>query len=46
MAALEQLVFLYLKACEVEGKTYRTVQFYDESLRQLGHISGAGETED
>src|SRR5215210_2430776 len=36
MTAFEELVPLYLKACEVEGKTDRTVQSYAETLRQFG----------
>ena len=32
-ASLDEIVPLYLKACEVEGKTYRTVQAYAETLR-------------
>ncbi len=35
MPALEELVPLYLKACEVEGKTDRTVQSYAETLRHF-----------
>ena len=35
MAALEQLTFLYLKACTIEGKTDRTVESYGETLRQF-----------
>jgi hypothetical protein len=35
MAALQDLVPLYLKACEVEGKTDRTVQSYAETLRHF-----------
>ena len=36
MTAIDELVPLYLKACEVEGKTDRTVQSYAETLRQFG----------
>jgi site-specific recombinase XerD len=35
LAALEEVVPLYLKACEVEGKTDRTVQCYGETLRHF-----------
>src|SRR5262245_24350025 len=35
MTALDQIVPLYLKACEVEGKTDRTVQSYAETLRHF-----------
>ena len=35
MPALEELIPLYLTACTVEGKTDRTVQSYDETLRQF-----------
>jgi integrase/recombinase XerC len=35
MTALQYLVPLYLKACEVEGKTERTVQSYAETLRHF-----------
>ena len=35
MERFEEAVPLYLKACEVEGKTERTVQSYDETLRQF-----------
>ena len=35
MPALDQLIPLYLTACTVEGKTDRTVQSYDETLRQF-----------
>ena len=35
MATFEDLVPLYLKACEVEGKTERTIQSYAETLRQF-----------
>ena len=33
--SLDQIVPLYLKACEVEGKTERTVQSYEETLRHF-----------
>ena len=33
--ALDQLIPLYLTACTVKGKTDRTVQSYDETLRQF-----------
>ncbi len=35
MPALDELLPLYLKACEVEGKTDRTVQSYGETLRHF-----------
>ena len=35
MPILDQLIPLYLTACEVEGKTDRTVQSYAETLRQF-----------
>ena len=35
MERFEEAVPLYLKACEVEGKTERTVQSYAETLRQF-----------
>ena len=35
MAKLDELVPLYLKACEVEGKTVRTVQSYRETLKHF-----------
>ena len=35
MPVPEQLIPLYLTACTVEGKTERTVQSYDETLRQF-----------
>ena len=35
MPILEQLVPLYLKACEAEGKTERSVQSYAETLRHF-----------
>lgn len=35
MTTLEEAVPLYLKACEVEGKTDRTVQSYAETLRHF-----------
>src|SRR5215211_1656518 len=35
MTAFDKLVPLYLKACEVEGKTDRTVQSYAETLRHF-----------
>ncbi len=35
MATLDEIAPLYLKACEVEGKTDRTVQSYAETLRQF-----------
>src|SRR5215216_5102351 len=35
MTPFDDLVPLYLKACEVEGKTDRTVQSYAETLRQF-----------
>ena len=35
MERFEEAVPLYLKACEVEGKTDRTVQSYAETLRQF-----------
>jgi hypothetical protein len=35
MATLDELTPLYLKACEVEGKTDRTVQSYEETLRHF-----------
>ena len=35
MERFEEAVPLYLKACEVEGKTERTVQSYDETLRHF-----------
>jgi integrase/recombinase XerC len=35
MPALDELTPLYLKACEVEGKTDRTVQSYEETLRHF-----------
>ena len=35
MATIDDLVPLYLKACEVEGKTPRTVQSYRETLRHF-----------
>src|SRR5918997_895363 len=35
MATFEQVVPLYLTACEGEGKTHRTVQSYDETLRHF-----------
>ena len=35
MERFEEVVPLYLKACEVEGKTNRTVQSYAETLRQF-----------
>ena len=35
MAKLDELVLLYLKACEVEGKTLRTVQSYRETLKHF-----------
>src|SRR5712691_11076529 len=35
MTTLDEIVPLYLKACEVEGKTERTVQSYAETLRHL-----------
>ena len=38
MERFEEAVPLYLKACEVEGKTERTVQSYAETLR---HFIGA-----
>ena len=43
MPALDQLIPLYLTACTVEGKTDRTVQSYDETLRQfLGAVRELG----
>ena len=41
MERFEEAVPLYLKACEVEGKTERTVQSYAETLR---HFIGAQST--
>ena len=35
MERFEEAVPLYLKACEVEGKTERTVQSYAETLRHF-----------
>ena len=35
MAKLDELIPLYLKACAVEGKTDRTLQAYDETMRRL-----------
>ena len=35
MTSLEEIVPLYLKACEVEGKTDRTLQSYAETLRHF-----------
>jgi integrase/recombinase XerC len=35
MATLGEITALYLKACEVEGKTDRTVQSYEETLRHF-----------
>ena len=35
MERFEEVVPLYLKACEVEGKTERTVQSYAETLRHF-----------
>ncbi len=35
MTTLDEIVPLYLKACEVEGKTDRTVQSYAETLRHF-----------
>ena len=35
MERFEEAVPLYLKACEVEGKTDRTVQSYAETLRHF-----------
>ena len=35
METFEEAVPLYLKACEVEGKTERTVQSYAETLRHF-----------
>ncbi len=35
MTTLDQVVPLYLKACDVEGKTLRTVQSYEETLRHF-----------
>ena len=35
MPILEELIPLYLTACEVEGGTERTVQSYGETLRQF-----------
>ena len=35
MPALDQLIPLYLTACTVKGKTDRTVQSYDGTLRQF-----------
>jgi site-specific recombinase XerD len=35
LTALDQIVPLYLKACDVEGKTERTVQSYAETLRHF-----------
>ena len=35
MERFEDAVPLYLKACEVEGKTERTVQSYAETLRHF-----------
>ena len=35
MPTLEKLIPLYPKACEVEGKTDRTVQSYAETLHQF-----------
>ena len=35
MPILNQLIPLYLTACEVEGKTERTVQSYAETLRHF-----------
>ena len=35
LATFEELAPLYLKACEVEGKTDRTVQSYAETLRHF-----------
>ena len=40
MTKLGEIVALYLKACEVEGKTDRTVQSYAETLRQFETARG------
>ena len=40
MERFEEVVPLYLKACEVEGKTDRTVQSYAETLRQFQRAAG------
>ena len=40
MERFEEAVPLYLKACEVEGKTERTVQSYAETLRHFIHAVG------
>ena len=40
METFEEAVPLYLKACEVEGKTERTVQSYAETLRHFSRAVG------
>ena len=39
MTLFDEAVPLYLKACQVEGKTDRTVQSYAETLRTSGRRS-------
>ena len=40
MERFEEAIPLYLKACEVEGKTERTVQSYAETLRHFRRAVG------
>ena len=40
METFKEAVPLYLKACEVEGKTERTVQSYAETLRHFSRAVG------
>ena len=40
MERFDELIPLYLKACEVEGKTERTVQSYAETLRHFSRAVG------